>query len=89
MNTMSATSVVMCGLLVATVLVNSALLYETTTSINLSPLYETTTVDGNLPVVSVGTTGPVKSAAAIDSWTKSEFPNPQLDVDDCGNNGSK
>ncbi|KAI0220138.1 hypothetical protein LSAT2_028350 [Lamellibrachia satsuma] len=27
--------------------------------------------------------------AASDTWTKSEFPNPQLDVDDCGNNGSK
>ncbi|KAI0234156.1 hypothetical protein LSAT2_015670 [Lamellibrachia satsuma] len=86
---MSATSVVVCILLVTTVLVNSAPLYETTTSINLSLLNETTTADGNLPVVSAGTTGPVKSAAAIDSWTKSEFPDPQLDVDDCGNNGSK
>ncbi|KAI0209697.1 hypothetical protein LSAT2_005588, partial [Lamellibrachia satsuma] len=25
----------------------------------------------------------------VDSWSKSQFPNPQLDVDDCGNNGSK
>ncbi|KAI0234153.1 hypothetical protein LSAT2_015667 [Lamellibrachia satsuma] len=31
----------------------------------------------------------VNSAAATDSWTKSEFPNPQLNVDYSGNNGSK
>ncbi|KAI0234154.1 hypothetical protein LSAT2_015668 [Lamellibrachia satsuma] len=31
----------------------------------------------------------VNSAAATDSWTKSEFPDPQLNVDVCGNNGSK
>ena len=27
--------------------------------------------------------------AMVDSWIKSEFPNPQRDVHDCGNNGTK
>ncbi|KAI0215797.1 hypothetical protein LSAT2_032142 [Lamellibrachia satsuma] len=51
--------------------------------VNTSPLYETTTVPINSSPLYETTT------ATIDSWTKSEFPNPQLDVDDCGNNGSK
>ena len=75
-------------------------LYKTTTAHgNSSTLYETTTVPINSftpykPItVNTGTVSakkvPVNSAAAIDSWNKSKFPNPQLDVDDCGSNGRK
>ncbi|KAI0214729.1 hypothetical protein LSAT2_000146, partial [Lamellibrachia satsuma] len=80
--------------------VDSNLLYKTTTAHgNSSTLYETTAVPINSftpykPItVNTGTVSakkvPVNSAVAIDSWTKSEFPNPQHDVDDCGSTGRK
>ena len=78
---MSASRIIAWVLLVTTSRVNTTPLYETTSPVDeSSAFYETTQVSVNSSPESVATNDP---------WTQFDFPNPQRDVNKCGNNGAK
>ena len=78
---MSASRFIVCVLLATSARVNTTPLYETTSPVDdsLAP-YETNQVSAN---------SSPESVANSDPWTQFDFPNPQRDVNKCGNNGVK
>ena len=81
---MSACRIVVCALLVTTVCINTTPLPETTGPVNKSSTPYATTVNINLSLATS-----TQSVATGDSWTWVDFPNPQLDIQKCGNDGVK